>query len=1261
MFRKCILLCLMICCFVCGMAQNSIINPSTVPTPNQSSLGTYGIIPVSPYTGKADISVPIYSTEQRGVPLDIRLSYETSGLRINQLPGWTGHNWTLLAGGAITRKINGQPDEVTQVEHDIEYVMNVDNVNYLTGGEYSNETELNNHFKEIYYFNNESALRSCFSCKFSLYKECWNNYVKDVDYYEYEYICEDGKCILNQIPVFGYYFNWDNSVNDMYLCDSHRFSADEYAKYETEKYIDELKEKYETQMEHSFIGSYFLSGVNLWGAPVVDSSADIFYFNFLGFSGYFFYGKDGWKVQSEQNVDVWFDVDDQSNYITPLEDLFWYKDYKEGRKLQLAVKQPKQIKGFTLVDENGNRYVFGGDKSAIEWTMSLTGKCNLNTSDSWKAVSWMLKEVRDRYGNILYEFDYSRGENIVQVHNSYSTTIRERWEMVNSDKWKKKEEVAPNYYSASITSPVYLDKISVRDGTDLIFRHTKVFNTPNVVCDVDSAYYKNFKFNIEKEESFFYNNASDVLYPDDIDIKAMLNDTYWRLRCDKNGYDRYTGMTDNKNYWFKSIFQDSCEYYLKNINLEKLKMIIVQKKEANTDEQVWSLNYDFNNKMHLTSVCRKGDNPYVFEYKDYDKVPRSYMSKQFDFWGYYNGVDYDRDYEHDLDYYWSDDSIKYADYFLSRNMNNTLHKPSFQHSMCGMMTKITYPTGGYSTLEYELNSCSIYLNENKKIVYSNKDIPVGGLRIKSVSTYNFDDKLIGGQQYSYTKSGKSTGELNSLPVSYYEWYLKDKLPKYKKYYTKIHENIISSVCPMSNTFVPSVGYTNVFVTELDGSKTEYSYSNFSSELDDIYDKNYSETLSPYVEYSSRNYMRGKLLSELKYDKNDTLIHKNTYTYASDKVFNKTNYVRTLKKVYNAGSEYRLYYFHPHVTKIVEETKYENEWIVQTTNKVTACDDVTVTPDGMKPHTVNLWLPVRETKECGKDSVSQIMEYYYSEAKDNDIAKKLTNQFCIPVKSVQNQYNGVLIGGETTQYGVFYDNVAPESVYAFKSNPEVKQLKGQILSYYPDFSVKEMNDGNGINHKFYWNKDEQLLASVANAKSDLVNIDAGIDRIKMSNMDEIFTSKDIDANLYSYDKKGRLITTFGANGIKMDYAYSENDRLQSVKKNDKRLMDFRYHFRPSKYKANIENEFDYFTETRIPGKTPSGKLKYEIRFGAKNVEFKMRLITGGGRETVWTYKVRDYSKLKGEFRSPGLPSRGDYVLEIYEDGKYVGEAWTRFSK
>lgn len=83
-----------------------------MPTPNAASLGLYGQIPVSLYTGAPNIDVPLYTIEEGKIKVPISLSYHASGVRVNQHPGWVGLNWNLNAGGAITRIAKGMQDEV---------------------------------------------------------------------------------------------------------------------------------------------------------------------------------------------------------------------------------------------------------------------------------------------------------------------------------------------------------------------------------------------------------------------------------------------------------------------------------------------------------------------------------------------------------------------------------------------------------------------------------------------------------------------------------------------------------------------------------------------------------------------------------------------------------------------------------------------------------------------------------------------------------------------------------------------------------------------------------------------------------------------------------------------------------------------------------------------------------------------------------------------------------------------------------------------
>ena len=91
------------------LAQTSV--PVIVPSPNASDLGHYGNIPVSLFTGKPEITIPLYELEARGVTLPVSLSHDAAGVLLNSLPGWTGHNWTLQAGGCITRVIYGYNDD----------------------------------------------------------------------------------------------------------------------------------------------------------------------------------------------------------------------------------------------------------------------------------------------------------------------------------------------------------------------------------------------------------------------------------------------------------------------------------------------------------------------------------------------------------------------------------------------------------------------------------------------------------------------------------------------------------------------------------------------------------------------------------------------------------------------------------------------------------------------------------------------------------------------------------------------------------------------------------------------------------------------------------------------------------------------------------------------------------------------------------------------------------------------------------------------
>lgn len=1079
--------------------------PYSIPTPNQSSLGTYGIIPVSPYTGKADISIPLYSISQRDVELNLSLTYDTSGLLINQLPGWTGQNWTLNAGGAITRKINGRPDEIS----------------------YKNT----NAGRDIFFHDNENNIA------------LWT---------------------LNHF--FTIQQLQDENLYDAYL-----------------DYIDTLRDQdNETVALYNSFSNYFYTATNIIPslssvlAPnYFDLSADVFYFNFMGISGSFFYGNDGkWKVRSDQNIHVLFDVNDSTNYIKSLEEYYGYG------LLGLTIKQPKTIKGFTLIDEQGNKYIFGGDTTCIEYSTSLTGRHFANTTEPWNAVSWMLKEVQDRFGNTLYTFKYSNGERIVQIQNSYSQAS---WVAKQSNIVPTSLE-SDKTYSATLNAPVYLDSIMAADGTKILFNHTKIYSN----SDNDYAW--------------------QIVYPTfsvQNGIMNMLTASYPRT---KNQDDcsyclRYDIYAESYRSFIYNTNNYKCNQDIMSMNLEKLKDIrVIPPTNQNGQElnNIFTFLYDNNNRMHLTSViCSSGSNysnaySYNLEYDRFDSIPTDYLTKKFDFWGYYNGVNYD-----------SDNTLMSGspnDTYLNRlnSGSNVPGVPNLNYGTMGMLKKITYPTGGYSVLEYEQNTCSSYMKDDKSDTTDLRtNIPVGGLRIKSIS--NFDnDVLVGKKSYSYNREGGqlSSGELYSLPKFHYEWEDNKKI-----YYIYIY----NSTVPLSNAVSPIVGYSNVRETELDGSYTTYAYSNYSTEKDEMYLNSRwgTDTITPFDEFTSRQYMCGKLLEETKLNSNGDSLRHTIYTYESDYSFNSSDSaVTTCYSIHdlfnNVGSRFKMYYFRPGLTSVVSKTKYGNSWVT---------DEVTYNREHKNLELINqqvtsyadVWNVLSETRKRGS---SQLVTEYRYPYHNTGVNHNLIHQFYLPVTSTKHYLDNHLIDGSKTIYRNA-GNIVPHYDLAFASDSTKCDTVAQYISYSPTYRLTEMLDRNRVSHKYYWNNRDQLIGAVANGSINVNGTNPDINTIMAANSSVIYASKPTDALLYEYNNQGKVLKTVGGNGMSASYDYDLYGRLTKIKNTyGSTTEQYSYNYRNKLSndmiyelgKSSVIPRFDYSTQIM--------EIDYDYPYNALNAEIKI---------------------------------------------------------
>lgn len=848
-----------------AIAQNS--RPFSIPSPNATDLGRYGDIPVSPYTGQPNISIPLYDFTIRGVRLPVTLNYQATGVMMNSLPGWTGHNWVLSAGGCITRLANGRHDEY-------------------------------------------------------IYPETYNEglYTRSRNYFNSYDILQPSKFISN------------NEADYKWLKDTVMYRGN-------------------------------------------DLEADIFSFNFMGLSGKFFLGNDGeWKVCSDANIEVIFDIEDPNNYIAPFFNKFPNPDYQ-------SYSVPKVIKGFTLRDDNGTQYVFGGSQDCIEYSISLFGMSDLERHTSWLADTWYLKTVKDRHGYTLYNFSYARGKFITHIYNCwesiYYTESGNYFGLHNASNEYRSNSEFP--YNAKVISPVYLQGIGMADYEHLHFESE----------DINKPMYEYYSL----PSNFYYNVnriiGSHRVYP------------CYYLQSDDPLYTPYQYDSQNHDKYYNPL-STSC--------LRKLTRI--ESYSQNIQGLSYYFTYNMSPRMHMTNIVLyggdedvpsypSGHNRYSFTYNKFAYLPADYLTKSTDPWGYYT--------------------------------DHTDKTPSDTCTNYGMLTQIIYPTAGMTTFRYELNDYSSVQSDDRQSMTNTSGV-AGGMRIKSITDYEdiSKSKLHRHRDYRYKMPGTTTssGELFAMPRHSWQWYPKTMVSETYVYFRLSRE---ASVIPLSNSFGPHIGYSYVEEIDRDGNIKRYHYTNISSAKDLPFIRHFSYSLpTPFDKFGERGYRRGKLL-DLSIIDNGTLTQKTEYTYRTDDV--EQNYVLSSNLLgmnlgsvsasfyFYSGGVYKLFYPKYDVIQVKTTNYYPTGNIVDIRN-YNKKDTLLTISHGDYQNRVTVRKLMTESHTRGSDVMTTTYTYPFQlpGGVTNPMAK---SQFFFPVVATENRLNGVLTHKSETIYRNIQDMLLPK--------------------------------------------------------------------------------------------------------------------------------------------------------------------------------------------------------------------------------------------
>jgi len=995
--------------------------PDNIPTPNASDLGSYGEIPISYYTGKADISIPLYTLDERGVTLPVTLHYDASGVQMNSLPGWTGHNWLLSAGGAITRKMNYRCDEYIYPEH----------------------------------------------------------------------------------------------VN-MYLSYPTRNYFQSYASLPTIMAGDDNN--------HTHLKDSVIYGHN-------DFSPDVFYFNAMGLSGRFFLGNDGeWKVYCDKNVEVVFDINDGTNYISP-----FISHYPRMEGSAVTFNQPKTIKGFILRDENGTEYHFGGSTDYIEYFTYFFRSGDGEREASWLANSWYLAKVKDRLGNELYRFTYQRGKFIAQFYNGFEeTTVN-----YNQPHWSSGMYIMSNNdfpYNAQLLSPIYLSSIETLSG-----KNNLIFNSTDMTIPMTTIY------------SGLYNLG----YLSTNFLSGLVPGSTWSFRP---FYYLQTNNADVTPYQYAGYGGDKMTMPLESTCMRRLVSIIMPTLSSTSGTRNYIFEYT-SPRMFLAKIKLMDKrihyaptdafiSEYRFKYNHLDCLPTDYLTRATDHWGYYNGSSY---------------AIPTTT--GGKRSFHLLRNPNGSRCQYGMLSEIVYPTGGKSVLEFEPNDFSRHLNTTRTYMTDSAGL-AGGVRIKSIKEYDdtLGATLLRSRTFSYQDpvTHHSSGELFAKPRYYWEnWTVWNGNANVTQQFFRT-----TSILPLSNSFGPHYGYS--YVTETDGDKvTEYHYSNISDSMDEPFTPVFSNTIgTPYDEFSERGYRRGKLLSVKRYS-GSLLKEETNYAYRADNV--EAKYVLTANLAYEnlgpsgaygnyRGGVYKLFY--PKYD-ILQETRRTHDDSNMKPTHITYTRKDTILRTSLGGFTHNVEVRYLENENTRKEQPEKDVCYEYS---FNDATAYIlaANSFVLTPLRTSTYLEHVLQERHSTHYAWISGNYLPAYETKKSSGYAVEDTLVSYISYTPTgLPARYQRKGEDVTMLVWDADDKHLLAKIVGNMPPLSPPFNG--NTTQRQMIDFFNGYRLahyaQVTSYTYDENSLLTSVTDPLGYTTYYYYDEYNRLTDVRdSNGALLRHFDYNYR-----------------------------------------------------------------------------------------------------
>ncbi|GGF25756.1 hypothetical protein [Flavobacterium limi] len=821
----------------------------------------------------------------------------------------------------------------------------------------------------------------------------------------------------------------------------------------------------------------------------------------------------------------------------------------------------------TIIDGKGNKYIFGGDFSTYEITYpNVQG----TTVEQGMAVinSFSLSKIITNTGNII-TFNY--------VVESF-----DRWEFCQ--------------LGSAIGTKTYPNGLLIsqesfyQQGLSSSTLKMCPENQGGFLCQGQNSAvsYGDLKF------SFIKKSVLSSIQYGDYQIKINYKDIGYPIK----EYTAITSIYNNDNEWVI----DNIETY-NGLNLTK------------------KTTFSYSNfggshqRPFLTSLNGLDSNEkYSFEYYNTTNLP-AYYTMGIDHWGYWNFKDTNSTIAP------VDPTYNYTtgDY----NLINTPRDPDPVAYNVALLSKIVYPTKGYSLYEYEPQYYNKRIEKNSASSFipalTNNGGLAGGARIKKIKNYSGVGTLDSQKEYQYTTSLNGSTSSGILM----NW------PRYQTFY-KQNSNVSSSILTVTSSNIQTtsldsynVGYSKVFEIEAGKGYTEYNFSSYETHPDTyaseitnnrIYSTIVNENdLTPfnlcrnfYLQGTDKSIMRGKILTQKTYTESDLMnpIRTEEYEYTDPIDFNPNSQIDNNKYVsINQISGFRVQGYKKYMNssylkkKTTKEFYSGNEVKTEQEYFYDATKHLNLTKESMLNSKSNL----RVTRyKYPMDYVFPPLSTIPATNEIHDLAALLSNN----IKNIPTEINSSIVKGgvEYITGGKlnYFEDLKLEKIFELETNNLIDingfnfstiyptgfmfdsryKEKGNFSKYDGKGNILEIKPADGITTCYIWGYNNQYpIAKVINATyQDISNVLGATTLTKLNNgvfQSVVLTDTEIrnmlsalqtnlpnaQVTLFTYKPLVGMTSTTDPKGKITYYEYDTFNRLKSVKDHEGKIIsENQYHYK-----------------------------------------------------------------------------------------------------